>query len=110
EGTELPITIFTDHKNLEWWKESRTFNRRHARWHLLLSAYNFEIHYRPGKQSNKPDALSRRSDHASEPLRPQTMIQPEALKGFTAGTVSPLNPLQQEIQEVYEADESLSLI
>ncbi|CCO37613.1 Retrotransposable element Tf2 155 kDa protein type 1 [Rhizoctonia solani AG-1 IB] len=27
EGTTLPITVFTDHRNLEYWKESRTFNR-----------------------------------------------------------------------------------
>ncbi|CEL57200.1 Retrotransposable element Tf2 155 kDa protein type 2 OS=Schizosaccharomyces pombe (strain 972 / ATCC 24843) GN=Tf2-7 PE=4 SV=1 [Rhizoctonia solani AG-1 IB] len=26
EGTTLPITVFTDHRNLEYWKESRTFN------------------------------------------------------------------------------------
>ncbi|KAF8759706.1 hypothetical protein RHS01_02083 [Rhizoctonia solani] len=59
EGTLHPITVFTDHQNLEYWKESRTFNRRHARWHLLLAGYNFQIVYRPGKQSGKPDALSR---------------------------------------------------
>ncbi|QRW17319.1 Retrotransposable element Tf2 protein [Rhizoctonia solani] len=26
EGTEHPITVFTDHRNLEYWKESQTFN------------------------------------------------------------------------------------
>ncbi|CCO35828.1 Retrotransposable element Tf2 155 kDa protein type 1 [Rhizoctonia solani AG-1 IB] len=30
EATPDPITVFTDHRNLEYWKESRTFNRRHA--------------------------------------------------------------------------------
>jgi hypothetical protein len=58
EGTKEPITIFTDHRNLEYWQESRTFNRWHARWHLLLANYNFRINYCPGKQSGKPDALS----------------------------------------------------
>jgi hypothetical protein len=58
EGTTEPITVFTDHRNLEYWKELRTFNRRHARWHLLLADFNFQIVYRPGKQSGKPDALS----------------------------------------------------
>ncbi|KAF8754244.1 hypothetical protein RHS01_06464 [Rhizoctonia solani] len=47
EGTLHPITVFTDHQNLEYWKESRTFNRRHAQWHLLLAGYNFQIVYRP---------------------------------------------------------------
>jgi hypothetical protein len=59
EGTTIPITVFTNHRNLEYWKESRTFNRRHARWHLLLASFHFQIMYRPGKQSTKPDALSR---------------------------------------------------
>ncbi|KAF8751560.1 hypothetical protein RHS01_08341 [Rhizoctonia solani] len=74
EGTLHPITVFTDHRNLEYWKESRTFNRRHARWHLLLAGYNFQIVYRPGKQSGKPDALSRRSNHADIPPADQTML------------------------------------
>jgi hypothetical protein len=30
EGTKEPITVFTDHRNLEYWQDSRTFNRRHA--------------------------------------------------------------------------------
>ncbi|QRW17584.1 Retrotransposable element Tf2 protein [Rhizoctonia solani] len=54
EGTEHPITIFTDHWNLEYWKESQTFNQQHAQWHLLLAGYNFHIVYRPGKQSVMP--------------------------------------------------------
>ncbi|KAF8715262.1 hypothetical protein RHS03_00046, partial [Rhizoctonia solani] len=58
EGTLHPITVFSDHQNLEYWKESRTFNHHHAHWHLLLARYNFQIVYCPGKQSGKPDALS----------------------------------------------------
>ncbi|KAF8747110.1 hypothetical protein RHS01_11447 [Rhizoctonia solani] len=74
EGTPQPITVFTDHCNLEYWKESRTFNQRHAQWHLLLAGYNFQIVYRPGKQSGKPDALSQRADHADIPPADQTML------------------------------------
>jgi hypothetical protein len=37
EGTKDPITVFTDHRNLEYWQESRMFNHRHTRWHLLLT-------------------------------------------------------------------------
>ncbi|CUA70421.1 Transposon Tf2-7 polyprotein [Rhizoctonia solani] len=74
EGTTEPITIFTDHHNLEYWKESRNFNRQHTRWHLLLAGFNFRIHYRPGKQSGKLDALSRRSDHGDVPPEPQIML------------------------------------
>ncbi|QRW12425.1 Retrotransposable element Tf2 protein [Ceratobasidium sp. AG-Ba] len=65
EGTILPVTVFTDHRNLERWKNAETFNRRHARWHMELASFNFEIHYRPGKMSNKPDALESLSDDES---------------------------------------------
>ncbi|QRW19992.1 hypothetical protein RhiXN_08967 [Rhizoctonia solani] len=37
EETLHPITIFTDHCNLKYWKESQTFNCCHACWHLLLA-------------------------------------------------------------------------
>ncbi|CCO33793.1 Retrotransposable element Tf2 155 kDa protein type 1 [Rhizoctonia solani AG-1 IB] len=30
ESTSKPITVFTNHQNLEYWKESRTFNCCHA--------------------------------------------------------------------------------
>ncbi|CCO35513.1 Retrotransposable element Tf2 155 kDa protein type 1 [Rhizoctonia solani AG-1 IB] len=87
ESTHDPITIFTDHHNLEYWKESRTFNRRHACWHLLLSDFNFCITYRPGKQSGKPDALSRRSDHADIPPDNQSML-PQSVFANLATTKS----------------------
>ncbi|QRV77082.1 Retrotransposable element Tf2 protein [Ceratobasidium sp. AG-Ba] len=84
EGTILPVTVFTDHRNLERWKNAETFNRRHARWHMELASFNFEIHYRPGKMSNKPDALSRRHDHEDIPNPQQIMINAERFKGFKA--------------------------
>lgn len=93
EGTDTPITIFTDHRNLEYWQQSRNFNRRHARWHLILASYNFQIHYRPGKQSAKPDALSRREDYADVPDDPQTMLP----QGLFVAAVSEL-PAEEEIQ------------
>ncbi|KAB5587857.1 Retrotransposable element Tf2 [Ceratobasidium theobromae] len=58
EGTEQPVTVFTDHRNLECWKTARTINHRHACWYLTLPSYNFVFAYRPGKQSGKPDRSS----------------------------------------------------
>ncbi|QRW23512.1 Retrotransposable element Tf2 protein [Rhizoctonia solani] len=31
EATDRPIQVFTDHRNLEYWMQARTFNRRHAK-------------------------------------------------------------------------------
>ncbi|QRW26175.1 Retrotransposable element Tf2 protein [Rhizoctonia solani] len=77
EATDKPIQVFTDHRNLEYWMQARTFNRRHARWRIFLSDFNFEIHYRPGKQLGKPDALSRRADYVDTPPNPEVMLPAE---------------------------------
>ncbi|QRW24722.1 Retrotransposable element Tf2 protein [Rhizoctonia solani] len=77
EATDKPVQVFTDHRNLEYWMQARTFNRRHARWRVFLSNFNFEIHYCPGKQSGKPDALSRQSDYVDNPQEPEVMLPPE---------------------------------
>ncbi|QRW26206.1 Retrotransposable element Tf2 protein [Rhizoctonia solani] len=108
EGTLHPITVFTDHRNLEYWKESCTFNQRHARWHLLLAGYNFQIVYRPGKQSGKPDALSRQADHANIPPADQTML-PDPVFANVA-LVLPEKELQRQIKQSLDQDESLEEI
>ncbi|KAF8761993.1 hypothetical protein RHS01_00042 [Rhizoctonia solani] len=77
EATNKPIQVFTDHRNLEYWMQARTFNRRHARWRIFLSNFNFEIHYCPGKQSGKPDALSRRLDYIDMTPGPEVMLPAE---------------------------------
>ncbi|KAB5587826.1 Retrotransposable element Tf2 [Ceratobasidium theobromae] len=82
EGTDDPITIYTDHRNLEYWAKSSKFNRRHARWYQTLASFNFQIVYRPGKLSSKPDILSRRSDHLGIEPPTQTMIDPKRFLGF----------------------------
>ncbi|KAF8756214.1 hypothetical protein RHS01_04740 [Rhizoctonia solani] len=108
EGTAHPVTVFTDHRNLEYWKESRTFNRRHARWHLLLAGYNFQIVYRPGKQSGKPDALSRRSDHANIPPDAQTMLPNPVFANVAL--VTPEKEIQRQIEAALDQDKSLEEI
>ena len=59
EGSAHPIKILTDHKNLEYFMTSKLLNRRQTRWSEFLSRFKFKIVYRPGKQGQKPDALTR---------------------------------------------------
>ncbi|QRW20625.1 Retrotransposable element Tf2 protein [Rhizoctonia solani] len=77
EATDKPTQVFTDHRNLEYWMQARTFNRRHAQWRIFLSNFNFEIHYCPGKQLGKPDALSRQLDYIDTPPKPEVMLPSE---------------------------------
>ncbi|QRW26806.1 Retrotransposable element Tf2 protein [Rhizoctonia solani] len=97
EGTVHPVTVFTDHRNLEYWKESQTFNR-----------YNFQIVYRPGKQSGKPDALSQRADHANIPPAAQTMLPDPVFANMAL--VTPKKELQRQIEAALDQDKSLEEI
>ncbi|QRW17624.1 Retrotransposable element Tf2 protein [Rhizoctonia solani] len=60
EGSELPVQVLTDHKNLEYFSTSQSLNKRQIRWANFLVDYNFQIIYRPGAQNKKADILSRR--------------------------------------------------
>ena len=62
EGSPHQLKIYTDHKNLVWFTETKAYNRRQARWAEKLASFDFLIIYRPGPLGGKPDALSRRPD------------------------------------------------
>jgi RNase H-like domain found in reverse transcriptase len=65
EGARHPVEIWTDHKNLEYFRVAQKLNRCQARWSLSLSRFDFRLHHRPGRSMGKPDALSRCADHGS---------------------------------------------
>ncbi|PIL28411.1 hypothetical protein GSI_08445 [Ganoderma sinense ZZ0214-1] len=64
-GTRDPVTVISDHKNLEYFMSSRLLNRRQARWSIFLSEFNFRLNYAPGLR-NPADAPSRRADFAPQ--------------------------------------------
>lgn len=59
QGTEEPVEVITDHKNLEHFTTTKLLNQRQVRWSEFLSDFRFQISYRPGKKATIPDALSR---------------------------------------------------
>ncbi|CCO34909.1 Retrotransposable element Tf2 155 kDa protein type 2 [Rhizoctonia solani AG-1 IB] len=107
EGTEHPVTVLTDYKNLEYWKSARMFNRHHARWHLILASYSFVLAYQPGKQSQKPDALSRYADHNEIDHSPQIMLPETQLEGFGAEITT---LLLEQIKEALQDSPSLDTV
>ncbi|GJX24137.1 putative reverse transcriptase domain-containing protein [Tanacetum coccineum] len=58
---------FTDHKSLQHILDQKELNMRQRRWLELLSDYDCEIHYHPGKANVVVDALSRKEQ--IKPLR-----------------------------------------
>ena len=79
EGAQHPVEIWTDHKNLEYFRSAKKLNRRQARWSLYLPRFDFTLRHRPGRSMGKPDALSRRPDHgdASQDNQNLTLLRPE---------------------------------
>ncbi|GJY63505.1 putative reverse transcriptase domain-containing protein [Tanacetum coccineum] len=53
-------TMFTNHKSLQHILDQKELNMRQRRWLELLSDYNCEIRYHPGKPNVVVDALSRK--------------------------------------------------
>ena len=79
-GSEQPITVYTDHQNLQNFLTTKVWNQRQVRWAQQLAYYNFIIKYRPGARGGKPDALSRRPEYRPEEgtkHSEQSILKPE---------------------------------
>ncbi|GJS08354.1 putative reverse transcriptase domain-containing protein [Tanacetum coccineum] len=64
--------VFTDHKSLQHIIDQKELNMRQRRWLELLSDYDCELRYHPGKANVVADALSRKS--RPKPLRVRALV------------------------------------
>ncbi|GJV15913.1 putative reverse transcriptase domain-containing protein [Tanacetum coccineum] len=64
--------VFTDHKSLQYILNQKELNLRQQRWIELLSDYDCEIRYHPGKENVVADALSRKE--RDKPLRVRALM------------------------------------
>ena len=60
-GSPHPISVISDHKNLEYFMTSWVLNQHQARWSMFLSEFDFKLEYAPGKK-NPADRPSRHPD------------------------------------------------
>ncbi|GJV56015.1 putative reverse transcriptase domain-containing protein [Tanacetum coccineum] len=65
-------TLFTDHKSLQHILNQKELNMRQHCWLELLSDYDCEIRYHPGKVNVIADALSRKD--RDQPLRVRALV------------------------------------
>ncbi|GJY20149.1 putative reverse transcriptase domain-containing protein [Tanacetum coccineum] len=86
---ETKCTVFTDNKSLQHILDQKELNMRQRRWLELLSDYNCEIRYHPGKANVLADALSRKEQN--KPLRVRTLV-------MTIGLNLPKQILEAQIE------------
>nr|GEY83931.1 putative reverse transcriptase domain-containing protein [Tanacetum cinerariifolium] len=86
-------TVFTDHKSLQHILDQKDLNMRQRRWLELLSDYDCDIRYHPGKANVMADALSRKERDV--PLRVRALVMNISLdlpKQILAAQIEALKP------------------
>ncbi|GKA49505.1 putative reverse transcriptase domain-containing protein [Tanacetum coccineum] len=94
-------TVFTDHKSLQHILDQKELNMRQRRWLELLSDYDCDIRYHPGKANVVADALSRKE--RIEPLRVRALVMTIGLdlpKQILEAQIEALKPENLEKEDV----------
>ncbi|GKC44174.1 putative reverse transcriptase domain-containing protein [Tanacetum coccineum] len=94
-------TMFTDHKSLQHILDQKELNMRQRRWLELLSDYDCDIRYHPGKANVVADALSRKE--RIEPLRVRALVMTIGLdlpKQILEAQIEALKPENLEKEDV----------
>ncbi|GJX89641.1 putative reverse transcriptase domain-containing protein [Tanacetum coccineum] len=69
---DTKCNVYTDHKSLQYILDQKELNMRQRRWIELLSDYDCEIRYHPGKANIVADALSQKE--RERPLRVRSLV------------------------------------
>ena len=84
-GSPSKVNVYTDHEALKYFMTTKKLNQRQARWAELLSAFYFEIVYRPGNKNVVADTLTRREQDIGpqevlkSSVRESTLLSPTQL-------------------------------
>src|SRR6266702_976256 len=94
-GSPHQITIYTDHSNLQYWKEPQKINQRVAREFQELSEYDFILKHIPGMTNTRADALSRQlSNNKAKEDNDNVIVLPHEV--FANATYTSLNEIDTQ--------------
>nr|GEV70007.1 putative reverse transcriptase domain-containing protein [Tanacetum cinerariifolium] len=105
---ETKCTLFTDHKSLQHILDQKELNMRQRRWLKLLSDYNYEIRYHPGKANVVADALSRKE--RIKPLRVRALVMtiglnlPKQVLEAQTEALKPENLIAEDVEGMLRQD------
>nr|GEW73129.1 putative reverse transcriptase domain-containing protein [Tanacetum cinerariifolium] len=85
----MKCVVFTDHKSLQHILDQKELNMRQRQWLELLSDYDCENHYHPGKANVVADALSRKE--RNKQLRVRALV-------LTTGLSLPMLILNAQVE------------
>jgi hypothetical protein len=77
-GHPLSVEVWTDHTNLQYFREPQKLNHQQARWLTQLQDYDYTLHYIPGKANTKANLLSRWAgfDKGEDDNKEVTLLKP----------------------------------
>ncbi|GKA18651.1 putative reverse transcriptase domain-containing protein [Tanacetum coccineum] len=94
-------TVFTDHKSLQHILNQKELNMRQRRWLELLSDYDCDIRYHPGKANVVADALSRKEREPPLKARQPEYIESEDVGGMMIENAKYQRQLEQKVGTSY---------
>ncbi|GJZ64635.1 putative reverse transcriptase domain-containing protein, partial [Tanacetum coccineum] len=97
--------VFTDHKSLQHILDQKELNMRQRTWLELLSDYDCELRYHPGKANMVADALSRKS--RPKPLRVRALVM---IIGLNLPTRILNDQVEARKEENYETEDLCGMI
>lgn len=106
-GLDDPFEIWTDHRNLEFWRTTQHLTRRQARWALLLADFNFVLVHKPGKDNGIADPLSRPARFYvsdAEDNHNQTVLRKEQFVTLAASAFAKPPALEQKIRDCTDCE------